>query len=163
MLVCVCRCVVVPGKGWRFEADVRWPMLKLRKPSQYLVGLSGQPPVALVRAFFTIAGILLELTRVSQNAVYEEGLMQCLRRTEGGSMLVLTRRAGESIMIDDKIELKVLKIRGSQVHLGIEAPRQAAVHRKEVWLRIQDDQARGGESEEANPLATPNANLLAQK
>ena len=37
-------------------------------------------------------------------------------------MLVLTRRAGESIMIDDDIELKVLKIRGSQVHLGIDAP-----------------------------------------
>ena len=54
-------------------------------------------------------------------------------------MLVLTRRAGESIMIDDDIELKVLKIRGSQVHLGIEAPKQAAVHRKEVWLRIQTE------------------------
>jgi carbon storage regulator len=52
-------------------------------------------------------------------------------------MLVLTRRAGESIMIDDEIERKVLKIRGSQVHLGIEAPRNAAVHRKEVWVRIQ--------------------------
>ena len=37
-------------------------------------------------------------------------------------MLVLTRRAGESIMIDDEVELKVLKIRGSQVHLGIDAP-----------------------------------------
>ncbi len=54
-------------------------------------------------------------------------------------MLVLTRRAGESIMIDDEIELKVLKIRGSQVHLGIEAPRKASVHRKEVWLRIQEE------------------------
>jgi carbon storage regulator len=54
-------------------------------------------------------------------------------------MLVLTRRAGESIMIDDDIELKVLKIRGSQVHLGIDAPKRAAVHRKEVWLRIQDE------------------------
>ncbi len=54
-------------------------------------------------------------------------------------MLVLTRRAGESIMIDDDIELKVLKIRGSQVHLGIEAPKRASVHRKEVWLRIQDE------------------------
>ena len=54
-------------------------------------------------------------------------------------MLVLTRRAGESIMIDDEIELKVLKIRGSQVHLGIDAPKHAAVHRKEVWLRIQED------------------------
>ena len=52
-------------------------------------------------------------------------------------MLVLTRRAGESIMIDDDIELKVLKIRGSQVHLGIDAPKKAAVHRKEVWLRIR--------------------------
>jgi carbon storage regulator len=54
-------------------------------------------------------------------------------------MLVLTRRAGESIMIDDDIELKVLKIRGSQVHLGIDAPKSAAVHRKEVWIRIQNE------------------------
>ena len=75
-------------------------------------------------------------------------------------MLVLTRRAGESIMIDDKIELKVLKIRGSQVHLGIEAPRQAAVHRKEVWLRIQD----GIEGDEApKSEAGQQPNLLAQK
>jgi carbon storage regulator len=58
-------------------------------------------------------------------------------------MLVLTRRAGESIMIDDDIELKVLKIRGSQVHLGIDAPKRAAVHRKEVWLRIQDETQNG--------------------
>jgi carbon storage regulator len=58
---------------------------------------------------------------------------------EGFVMLVLTRRAGESIMIDDEIELKVLKIRGSQVHLGIDAPKRAAVHRKEVWLRIQEE------------------------
>ncbi|HEX7035418.1 MAG TPA: carbon storage regulator CsrA [Pseudomonadales bacterium] len=55
-------------------------------------------------------------------------------------MLVLTRRAGESIMIDDEIELKVLKIRGSQVHLGIDAPKNSAVHRKEVWIRIHGEQ-----------------------
>ena len=54
-------------------------------------------------------------------------------------MLVLTRRAGESIMIDDEIELKVLKIRGSQVHLGIDAPKDATVHRKEVWIRIHGE------------------------
>ncbi len=71
-------------------------------------------------------------------------------------MLVLTRRAGESIMIDDKIELKVLKIRGSQVHLGIEAPRQAAVHRKEVWLRIQ-----GGGLEEGLESELPGPKPLA--
>ena len=56
-------------------------------------------------------------------------------------MLVLTRRAGESIMIDDDIELKVLKIRGSQVHLGIDAPKNATVHRKEVWIRINGEPA----------------------
>ena len=64
-------------------------------------------------------------------------------------MLVLTRRAGESIMIDDDIELKVLKIRGSQVHLGIEAPKDASVHRKEVWLRIQDE-----DDQDAAPLSS---------
>lgn len=64
-------------------------------------------------------------------------------------MLVLTRRAGESIMIDDEIELKVLKIRGSQVHLGIDAPRNAAVHRKEVWIRIN------GEESEPETAAVP--------
>jgi carbon storage regulator len=64
-------------------------------------------------------------------------------------MLVLTRRAGESIMIDDDIELKVLKIRGSQVHLGIDAPKRAAVHRKEVWIRIQNE-AEGDDSTNTN-------------
>ena len=44
-------------------------------------------------------------------------------------------------MIDNEIELKVLKIRGNQVHLGIDAPKKSAVHRKEVWLRIQNDSA----------------------
>ena len=56
-------------------------------------------------------------------------------------MLVLTRRTGESIIIDDRIEIKVLKIKGSQVHLGIDAPREAIVHRKEVWLRIQAEKS----------------------
>lgn len=51
-------------------------------------------------------------------------------------MLVLTRRKGESIILQDRIEIKVLKIRGSQVHIGIDAPREVTVHRKEVWLRI---------------------------
>jgi len=64
-------------------------------------------------------------------------------------MLVLTRRAGESIMIDNEIELKVLKIRGSQVHLGIDAPKKSAVHRKEVWLRIHGEpQAAGSEAKQ---------------
>lgn len=56
-------------------------------------------------------------------------------------MLVLTRRASESIMIDGRIELKVLRIKGSQVHIGIEAPRETTIHRKEVWVRLQDEEA----------------------
>jgi carbon storage regulator len=64
-------------------------------------------------------------------------------------MLVLTRRAGESIIIGDEIELKVLKIRGNQVHLGIEAPRDAAVHRREVWMRIH------GAPQRAEPHSQP--------
>ena len=55
-------------------------------------------------------------------------------------MLVLTRRAGESIMIDGRIELKVLRIKGSQVHVGIEAPQDTKIHRKEVWLRLEGDE-----------------------
>ncbi len=66
-------------------------------------------------------------------------------------MLVLTRRAGESIMIDDEIELKVLKIRGSQVHLGIDAPRNSAVHRKEVWVRIHSENGEQGEPKAVAP------------
>ena len=54
-------------------------------------------------------------------------------------MLVLTRKTGQSIIISDKIEIKVLKIRGSQVHLGIAAPREVTAHRKEVWLRIREE------------------------
>lgn len=51
-------------------------------------------------------------------------------------MLVLTRRAGESIMVNDQIEVKVLRIKGKQVHIGIDAPSSTMVHRKEVWARI---------------------------
>jgi carbon storage regulator len=65
-------------------------------------------------------------------------------------MLVLTRRAGESIIIGDEIELKVLKIRGNQVHLGIEAPKDAAVHRREVWMRINGDPHVPGEPKRAD-------------
>ena len=50
-------------------------------------------------------------------------------------MLVLTRRAGESIVIDHKVEIKVLRIRGTQVHIGIEAPRDTPVFRREVLER----------------------------
>lgn len=57
-------------------------------------------------------------------------------------MLVLTRRAGESIMIETEygpVEIKLLKTRGSQSHIGVDAPKEVPVHRKEVWLRIHGE------------------------
>lgn len=54
-------------------------------------------------------------------------------------MLLLTRRIGESIIIGDDIEIKVMDIRGSQVKIGIEAPKHISVHREEVYERIQEE------------------------
>ena len=52
-------------------------------------------------------------------------------------MLVLTRKPDQSIMVGDDIEITVLEVRGEQVRLGIRAPRNVAVHRKEVFEQIQ--------------------------
>ena len=52
-------------------------------------------------------------------------------------MLILTRRAGESIMVGDEVTVTVLGINGNQIRIGIDAPREITVHRKEVYERIQ--------------------------
>jgi carbon storage regulator len=52
-------------------------------------------------------------------------------------MLVLTRRAKQSVMIGDDVVVTVLEVRGDQVRLGIEAPRSVAVHRDEVFAQVQ--------------------------
>ena len=54
-------------------------------------------------------------------------------------MLVLRRSEQESIIIADVIEVKVIDIGKGKVKLGIEAPRDIPVHRKEVWLKIQKE------------------------
>jgi carbon storage regulator len=53
-------------------------------------------------------------------------------------MLVLTRKLGESIAIDDNIKITVVQIKGKQVRLGIEAPKDTKIHREEVYLAIQE-------------------------
>ncbi|MDX1433331.1 MAG: carbon storage regulator CsrA [Gammaproteobacteria bacterium] len=52
-------------------------------------------------------------------------------------MLILTRRAGEMIMIGDAVMVKVLGIRGGQVKIGIEAPTEVPIHRQEIYERIR--------------------------
>ena len=53
-------------------------------------------------------------------------------------MLVLTRKLGESIAIDDHIKIRIVQIKGKQVRIGIEAPKDTKIHREEVYLAIQD-------------------------
>jgi carbon storage regulator len=59
-------------------------------------------------------------------------------------MLVLTRKPNESIMIGDQIELSILSVSGEKVRIGVEAPREIPVFRKEIWLAIREQ---GGESD----------------
>jgi carbon storage regulator len=58
----------------------------------------------------------------------------------GCTMLVLSRRLGETLIIGDDVKITVLGISGNQVRLGIAAPKEVSVHREEVYRRIQDEQ-----------------------
>jgi carbon storage regulator len=73
-------------------------------------------------------------------------------------MLVLTRKSNQSIMIGDDIEVSVLSIMGEKVRIGIQAPRDIPVFRKEVYLEIQEE--RGHAHATASP--NPNGNLRAE-
>ena len=53
-------------------------------------------------------------------------------------MLVLTRKLGESIAIDDHIKIRIVQIKGKQVRIGIEAPKDTKIHREEVYVAIQE-------------------------
>jgi carbon storage regulator len=54
-------------------------------------------------------------------------------------MLILTRRIGETLMIGDDVNITVLGVKGNQVRLGINAPKDVSVHREEIYLRIQQE------------------------
>ncbi|MCV9884676.1 carbon storage regulator CsrA [Metabacillus halosaccharovorans] len=68
-------------------------------------------------------------------------------------MLVLTRKLGEAIQIGNQIELTILAIQGDQIKLGINAPKDIEIHRKEVYLTIQQSN---------NEAASINKDLITQ-
>jgi carbon storage regulator len=63
----------------------------------------------------------------------------------GAAMLVLSRKKNESIIINDNITVTVIEIRGDKVRLGIEAPKDVTVHRREVYEAIQNQAAKARE------------------
>ena len=61
-------------------------------------------------------------------------------------MLILTRRIGETLMVGDDVTITVLGVKGNQVRIGVNAPKEFAVHREEIYQRIQKEKS--GEDED---------------
>lgn len=69
-------------------------------------------------------------------------------------MLVLTRKKGEKIIIDDNIELIVVEIEGNKVKLGIDAPRSIEIHREEVYRKIKEENLEAASSKDLSRLGS---------
>ncbi len=70
-------------------------------------------------------------------------------------MLILTRRVGETLMIGDSVTVTVLGVKGNQVRIGITAPKDVAVHREEIYQRIQRGEDAGHAPDTAIADAKP--------
>ncbi len=80
---------------------------------------------------------------------YSSGLLASCIDHEN-DMLILTRRVGETLMIGDQVTVTVLGVKGNQVRIGVEAPRDVAVHREEIFDRIRREGDESIESDSAD-------------
>lgn len=63
-------------------------------------------------------------------------------------MLILTRRVGETLMVGDDVTVTVLGVKGNQVRIGVNAPKDVSVHREEIYQRIQKEKSESADSDE---------------
>jgi len=76
-------------------------------------------------------------------------MAQETRKVEG-RMLILTRKSGEGIRIGDSITLRIIEIRGNQVRLGVDAPKNISVHREEIYELIREQNTKAAQSSPAS-------------
>jgi len=67
-------------------------------------------------------------------------------------MLILTRRVGETVMIGEEVSVTILGVKGNQVRVGINAPKNVAVHREEIFERIKSEGSDGPEARESGSM-----------